>query len=313
VTTGAPELISVLESLVAGRWPGDARIAVFSDLDRQSAAALREAWHAIPVSLRELLVSQSTTLATESLELQFERLAVIALEDEDATVRGLAIESLWDTKNRGVAEKLMTALSADPDQGVRAAAATCLRQFVLLRELDQFDAAIGDAVVQALRAVAGDDAEDVEVRARAIEALGSRTLAWVAELIEEAYEASERRLRLAAVQAMGASADDQWLGRLDDDLQSDDWELRLEAVAAVGLIGSESSVNMVAALLDDEDGEVAMAAVMALGEIGGRRALRHLREFATHAPAELSEVIVDAIELADGSDGPGGREVGRPR
>src|SRR5690606_18109124 len=137
-----------------------------------------------------------------------------------------------------------------------AAAASTLLHFVVLAEERKLRPAAGEEIISALREHADNDAESPVVRARAIEALGAHSAAWVDDLITEAYHDDDDELRLSALRAMGNSGNEDWSEYLLDALTADAAEVRFVAAVAAGQVGSEIFTDTVAALLDDEDTEV---------------------------------------------------------
>ncbi|MGI8927271.1 MAG: HEAT repeat domain-containing protein, partial [Tepidiformaceae bacterium] len=284
--------------LLDGSNPSASQLTLLADLDRAASSTVRQAWPAIPPETRAAAVTGASALADDNLELDFGQLALIALDDDSPAVRLAAIGALWESTDRAVALRLTALLEHDDDESVRAAAATGLAHFVLLRELDEVPAREGDAIVEALRRTLTDRSGGIEVCARALEALGPRSLPWIDHLITEAYYDDDRTMRLAAVHAMGSSAAERWLEYLIDELHSDDSAFRFEAAVACGGIASEDAVDELAALLVDDDSEVVQVAAAALGEISGARAIEHLRDFKVAAPEGLEEAAADALEAA---------------
>ncbi|MEO9256323.1 MAG: HEAT repeat domain-containing protein, partial [Tepidiformaceae bacterium] len=253
---------------------------------------------ALPEDARVGVMTWAADLAEDNVDLAFTQLARLGLADPLGTVRARAADTLWESTDRGAAEMLQRLVREDPDESVRAAAAASLRHFVVMREFETFDSALGDRIVDALRASVEDTSEVVDVRGLALEALGARTLEWVPRLIADSYNHDERRMRIAAVHAMGANAEERWLEYIHEQFYSDDAEFRFEAAVAAGGIASEESIEPLLPLLDDEDSQVVLAVVETLGEIGGRDALEVLKEFRERAPEGMDEVIAAAIETA---------------
>lgn len=297
-STTSRELAAFLDTLASGEEPAATELVMLSDLDRAEAAQVRDAWPAVPERVRVAVLTRANELAEDNVDLTFAELGKIALDDASPLVRAKASEALWESGDRGTAERLRRVLREDADESVRDAAAASLRQFVVLRELDAFDEREGDAVVAALRAAVEDSAESVAVRAVALESLGARTLPWVSGLIADAYIGDDRRMRIAAVHAMGNSADARWLDYLHEQFYSHDSEMRFEATVAAGGVASGESIDALLPLLDDDDLQVAIAAVEALGEIGADRAVEALRAFADRAPEGMEEAVAAAIEMA---------------
>jgi HEAT repeat protein len=304
-----PSSTGTLDDLVArlltGERPAASDVARLSGLETPDFEALRGAWLAIAPGAREDLIARAIELAEDNVDLDFTRLARIALGDPLPAIRRKAVESFWESRDRAIARLIVQALRTDPDESVRAAAATALGPFVLLFELGQFDREEGEAVVEALRDHTGASEVSIDVRARAIESLGPRTLPWVDTLIADAYYDDDPRMRIAALRAMGGSAQERWLEFLEEQAISDDAEFRYEAAVAMGAIGSEDAVELLAGMLTDEDTEVVLAAVAALGEIGGEEAAAVLVRFieqADPALADAAEAALDAARYLDDAD-----------
>jgi len=297
MTSAPDDLTRLLDTLAAGDDPSSSQIAALSALESTELPRVRTAWEALTPAWRERLITRATELAEDDVTLDFVQVSRLAMTDPDPAVRRKGVESVWETDDRHVADDLVWILQNDAEEDVRAAAANSLRGFVLRRELEEFDATQGDAIVAALRARVEDVDEDVAVRARALEALGFRSEPWVDSLITNGYYHNDHRLRVASLNAMGASADEKWLEYLYEAIQSDDAELRYEAAVAVGSIAAEEAIDSVAVLLDDEDSDVALAAIEALGEIGGESALQYLREYGERAPDGFAEAVQEAIEM----------------
>ncbi len=296
VSNVSPALTSLLESLVAGIEATPEQIPVLSDLDRYAAVEVRRLWPEIDPEIRASLLAQAIELSVDDVSVDFTALGVVGLDDSDAEVRQLAVETLWESEDSIVGQRLLTLLQAETDIEVRIALAASLRPFVLLREFEQLDPALGDAIVSALAGIARAETEPSELRAVALESLGARSLADVTRLIEDAYDNDDPRMQLAAVRAMGVSADERWLEYLAERMQSADPAFREEAAVAAGNIASEDAVEGLVDLLQDEVPEVVIAAIGALGEIGGEEALRLLEEMSRDAPGEFVEALTSALE-----------------
>ncbi len=296
--TGTRDLTLLLDALVSGEPLAASQLSLLSDLDRTDAAEARTRWAAIPEATRVDVLSRALEVVEDNVDFTFEALAAIALDDASPAVRAQAARGLWESTDRAIVARLRDMLRTDPDETVRAAAAASLRLIVHLREYEQFDATEGDAVVEALREALADPAEDVAVRAAALESVGGRALPWVTGAIAEEYNAEDRRMRIAAVRAMGDNADERWLDYLHEQFYSDDPEFRFEAAVAVGGVASEESIEPLQQLLDDDDLQVVVAAAEALAEIGTREAVDSLKAFARRAPEEIAEAVEAALEVA---------------
>ena len=298
----AAEFSQLLDSLDEGTRPSAVRLARLSDLGREEFIELQTRWPGIPSDLREELVARADELAEDNVDLDFTGLVHVAMADPLPSVRRRAIEAAWESRGRETASQLRALLTNDEDESVRAAAATGLEPFVLATELGEFDAEAGNRVVEALRTAWSNADESMDVRARAVESLGARSLPWVTTVITDAYYAEDARLRVAAVRAMGDSAQENWLEYLEETATSDDPEMRYETAAALGLIGSEAGIEILADMLNDDDPEVLSAVISALGMIGGEDAVDHLSRIDVDESDALAEAIEEALEAARYAD-----------
>lgn len=292
------DLETLLERLATSERPGAVQLTVLSDLGRAEGAVLRARWPSLPVEMRRSVLERSLELAEDNVDLDFAGLVRVAISDEDADVRRMAVLAGWENRSTALAGLYAQMLRSDPDEGVRAAVAEALAGFVLDRELGRFDTAAGDLLVSQLKEVWEARDESVDVRARALESLGPRSLPWVDIAITDAYYEADSRLRLAAVRAMGASANERWLEFLEETATSEDPEMRFQTANAIGLIGSEAGIEQLKDLLADEDDEVVIAAISALGAIGGEEAVEVLQRIDADEEGPIADAIEEAIEDA---------------
>jgi HEAT repeat protein len=268
---------------------------------------LASLWPTLPVERRRQVVERLTSLAEDNVELDFDAVYFEALGDPDAAVRIGAIRGLWEHTDRDVIPPLVALLHDDPNPIVRAEAALALGRFVLMGEFDEARPHDVETVTTALRRTIGDTAEVVDVRARAVEAVGASSQPWARDIIEDAYNSADQRLVASAIHAMGRSADPYWLPTLITELENPEAEIRYEAVAACGMIEDEDAVPDLIALLDDEDTEVREQTVAALGAIGGPDAVEALRErLATADDEHTRERLQAALDEAEFGDDPMG-------
>ncbi len=285
-------------------------LAGLSALDRDGVAEFRSAWASLPAERRRQILARLTELAEDNIELDFDAVYFAGLADEDANVRALAVRGLWECEDHALLERLLAMVEKDSDARVRAEAALGLGRYAILAEFEHLNQADAGLVDAALRRVATRGDEVAEVRGRALEALGARSLPWVTDLIREAYRGSDRRLKVSAVHAMGRSCDALWLDDVVREFASDDPEMRYEAAMASGEIGEESFVPHLAPLMNDDDPEVQEAAIHALGEIGGREARKALEQGLDTRDQRVREAIEDALIAANFNEDPLGL---RPR
>ena len=290
-----PPVSDVLESLRSGVTRPAALIGL-SDLESADVDVVAAAWPQLPFETRLAAVRELADMVEERLDFHFGRFLRIALGDEDARVRQLAITGLWEDEGADLPGRLATLMEGDDSQDVRAQAAQGLARFADLAELGQLDPGIADDLRQRLFAVATNTDESWHVRRRAVEAASSfGSDSRLPELIEGMFEEDELGLRASAVYAMGRAMDSRWLATTINEFVSDDAEIRYEAARAAGLLGDTDALPGLSELALDEDLEVRLAAIGSIGQIGGAAAVRILRRLLDEAPDTDEEAIDDAL------------------
>jgi HEAT repeat protein len=237
-------------------------------------------------------------LTETAIEVDFTALFRGCLNDEDADVRLLAIEGLWESEDVWLVGELVRFLKGDPHPGVRAAAAASLGRFVLLGELGDIEAAVAARAEQALLEAYFTSEEPLEVRRRALEAVAYSCEVGVGDLIEEAYYQGEEEMRLGALFAMGRSADRRWRSIVIEELESPSPAVRYEAALACGELELRDAVALLSHLISDADSEVWNAAVDALGKIGGAEARQILQSCCRSENEALQAAAEEALEQA---------------
>ena len=281
-----------------------ARLSRLSQLGEEERLLFLEAWSTFSPKRRRQVIRLLVDLAEDNVELNFDDIFLASLSDSDARVRADAIRGLWEYDNRDLIEPLIHLLSADGDVDVRAEAALALGRFVLQWEFGALRDRYFHRVEGVLRQALANGEEEMEVRARALEAIGACSLPWVRQAIRQAYADEDRRLRVSAVHAMGRSCDPNWLPILYQELSSGDAEMRYEAALACGSVADEAAVSRLAPLLEDQDVEVQAAAIAALGEIGGREAKAALMRYVDHPSRIVREGVREALSLGDFGEDP---------
>jgi HEAT repeat protein len=275
-----------------------ALVAPLSDLSREGVQRLRQRWSEIAATCRAELVQAMAADAEASVERNYDRALLIALDDESGATRLAAVEALWELESPAFLDALLQRIEDEPDERVRAAEAMALGRFALLGELEELSASSAARTRDVLLRLHGEDTS-LEVRRRALEALGC--FAGDDDVVDEiqaAYDAGTHALRVSALHAMGRQADSRWVELVHEELTSDEPELRFEAVTAAGMIGDERSIPLIIDLVDDEDTEVRLAAVGALGNIGGTLAVNVLRRLCRSDSPAIAEAAQDALEEA---------------
>ncbi|MGB9586368.1 MAG: HEAT repeat domain-containing protein, partial [Anaerolineales bacterium] len=151
-----------------------------SDLSDKDLEKIKAIWHQIPTWRRQALLEDTEMMAENDTLLSFEALGRFALDDPDAHVRALAIRNLWEVADTSIIPKLLTMLTTDQSEEVRANAASSLGQFVYLGEIEELKESILHQIEEALIATY-QGADTITVRRRALEALGFSSRAEVDE------------------------------------------------------------------------------------------------------------------------------------
>lgn len=272
----------------------NSNIIQLSNLSQEELGLLEQAWQRIGTKRRQQIMSRLVELAEDNFELNFDPIFKSRLQDSDAEVRSIAIEGLWESEDTSLIEPLIHLLQKDNSEKVQAAAAAALGKFALLAELKKLRPSYKLKISQALLAVINDQTKPVEVKRRALEAAAPLSLPQMKQVILEAYQSNNPRLKVSAVFAMGKNCSRSWLPILIKELGSTDAEMRYEAAGACGELGEKEAVPYLIELVKDEDIEVQLAAIRALGNIGAPEAKGCLEQCLD----DPSEVIREAAEQA---------------
>ncbi|MGI9253038.1 MAG: HEAT repeat domain-containing protein [Thermomicrobiales bacterium] len=291
-----------LEAFVGGQVQAPDVVAL-SDLGKVAARRFAGEWPALPVEARRLITFMMGDLPHERYELRFGRALRVALTDEDAVVRQLAITGLWNEEDEACIAILLDLIEQDDSIDVRAEAARAIGEYVSLAEIEEIEEAVAEDMRERLLALVSDPDTEPMVRRRVLESAAVYGGAEIESLIQDAYDTGEHDEIASALFAMGRTCDKRWLPPLIEELASDDAQLRFEAARSLGEIGSDRAVaDLLAAMDGEEDVEVRHAVIGALGEIGGKSAKRALQRLAELAEDVDREVIEDALEMSSFDD-----------
>ncbi|MCX7790539.1 MAG: HEAT repeat domain-containing protein [Chloroflexaceae bacterium] len=278
-----------------------AELKALSDLGPEMLKAFWAAWRQFPAERRLAIIRELDELAEDNVDLDFRAVFRACLSDPDAEVRAAAINGLWEDESLATMNRLIAML--EDEAGVaRAAATLALARFAYRCQIGELAAAEGARLLTALLQTATDPEQPLEVRRRAVEALGYFAASKEAQTeIGRAYAHSDLAMRESALLAMGRSMRPTWFPYIERELKSPSPALRYEAARAVGELAEEGRPLLPALLplVDDDDIEISLAAIWALGQVGGssaRRVLERLarskdlsrRQAADEALAELS-------------------------
>ncbi len=276
-------------------------LKLLANLGPESVYIFWEQWQRFSLERRRHIMRLLAELAEEQIQLDYRPIFRACLADQDAEIRVLAIEGLWEDDHEQMMDRLIQMLH-DPVGEVRAAALLSLARFAYRAEIGDLSLSAGQRLHDVLVGAATDPEQPFEVRRRAIEALGYFADSSEAQaLVDRAYNTDDIYMRESAVLAMGRSMRRQWFPYILRELKSPSPSLRYEAARAVGEIG-EDGWELLPALLplvDDEDSEIALAAIWALGQVGGTDARRILQRIARSRDEVRAQVAQDALAELD--------------
>lgn len=274
------------------------KLISLSNMDQDEQAAFRNAWLLMSTDRRLAIASTLVLLAEDNVELNFDHVFRIGLEDEAPLVKVKSIEGLFEYENRDLIAPLVRLLRQDVEETVRSAAATALGRFAVLAELQKLRPEDAKRVEEALLSVIDDEDETLEVKRHSVEAVAPICAPRVNQVILEAYRSHDLPMKVSAVFAMGRNCQPRWLPTLLKELESSEPVLRYEAVVASGEMATEAAaaVPRLIALAHDQDTEVQMAALKALGQIGGKEAKQALRSFLKDKDERVQVLATQALE-----------------
>lgn len=279
--------------------PSATELTSLSGLHGDDRERFLDVWRGLSIQRRRDVIDMLAEMIEDNVEFDFSAVFMAGLFDADVQVRAESIKAMWEYEDDDLIPILLRLLK-DTEALVRAEAALGLGRYLMRFELTDREDALSEQVEEALRTTAHDEDELIEVRGRAIEALGVRGKEWVHDLIEEAYGTGDRRFMISAVHAMGRNADLDWLPTIIDEMGSDDGEMRFEAATAAGGLADEAAIPHLAELTADEDAEVQEAAIASLGLIGGPSARSVLHSVASESSDDrVLEAVRDALAEAD--------------
>jgi HEAT repeat protein len=234
------------------------------------------------------------------------------LEDEDAEVRSLALDGLWDYPVPELIAPLLEIARNDPSQEVRSKAIITLGRYIYegsmadyefdwggLEELMREDELPEEDFLRVrgfLLELVRDEGQPSDSRRFAIEALSFLNEPEVQDLIETAYAHPDIKMKVSAIFAMGRQGDQRWADTLLKELDSEVKELQYEAVRAAGEAYLSEAVPHLKelALVDDKD--LQLEAIWALGKIGGEGVSELLYDLADDEDKETREMAEAALE-----------------
>lgn len=277
----------------------------FSDLNNADLAALKKVWDQVPTERRATLLEDLEDLYDADTLTSFEEIARLAISDSHAPVRAGALRLLWDYQGKDMIPVYQLLLEKDPDEIVRAQAASLLGQYVIHGELENISKHLLRSIEDTLFQVV-ESSDTRLVRRRALESLGASSREEVPALIQNAFDSGDFDWMASALFAMGRSSDGHWASTVLQMLDHHESNVQLEAVRAAGMLELEAArrplLRMVKAGIDDAD--LRSAAAWSLSQIGGEGVAEALDKMLARAEddeeAEFIETAIDNLEFGQG-------------
>ncbi|MCU0465172.1 MAG: HEAT repeat domain-containing protein [Anaerolineae bacterium] len=291
-------VLAILSQFSGGQRVPDAVVRGLSQLLPSQVANVQVVWATLPVEVRHEVMEALTTAAESDFELDYTAFGIMALEDGAAVVRQAAVELLIELVDADHTARLLAVAQHDESDEVRAAAIKALGPILLEAELGKLSESMALPVIEYLLDVLEDERGDLEVRARALEAVAHSSHDAVPGQIDRAYRSGDTRMKTAALFAMGASSDEIWGEIVIQELTARRPEHRYEAARAAGELMVSEAVRPLSRLALEDEGQVRNAAVWALGEIGGKEAIRVLEAMLEQADEDEDDALVDLLEDA---------------
>ncbi|MDP2728734.1 MAG: HEAT repeat domain-containing protein, partial [Dehalococcoidia bacterium] len=163
------------------------RLTYLSALSKEEVRVLEETWRSIELPRRHELVERLVDLAEDNAGLDFHAVFRLCLQDPEPAIQVMAIEGLWECEGRWLLVTLERLLACDQTVEVRAAAAGALGRFTLRAELGKLRPEEKQKLEDVLFTCIGNTQEPINVRRRAVEAVGHLSQERVTAVIEDAY------------------------------------------------------------------------------------------------------------------------------
>lgn len=301
------DIHAVLNEAAAGKVE-TGRVAELSDPTREQVREFSAVWDDVPVVTRRELMRSMMQQEKDNLALDFGRYFKVALDDEDAEVRALAVQALWEDTSLAFLEKLSALAQNDDEAAVQESVADALGNFSYKIEMEELDPEYAALTQRALFHLL-EHGRNWMVRRRALESAAYMTQNQrIKDAIEEWSESDFEQERAGALIAMGRNLDSRWYPVVMSELGNEDPDIRCEAARAAGQFADSGAIDPLSRLVDDEDPEIRQVAIESIGQIGGNRAIEALRYLHTQVSEDMKEAVDEAIEEAKFLSEPTGLE-----
>lgn len=272
----------------------------FADLNEENCKSLEEIWLQIDEKRRINLLEDLEILLESDTTVLFDEIGQLTLKDPNPQVRASAIRLLSEYPKESRARTFLKFAESDPDECVRAEAASALGHYVYEGEMEEISIETKEKVEKfLLKVIAGKDT--ALVRRRALEAISFSSRDEVPSLIEKAYQSKDTSWVVSALFAMGRSMDsERWEKPVLENISSPDPEVSFEAVRAAGQMELHSARPLLLEMLEsyeELDTDLREAVIWSLSEIGGEGVRKKLEALSDELDDDEDiEFIDEALE-----------------
>lgn len=271
-------------------------LSALSDLDIRQLERFSSCWQSLSSLRRRTLLATLGQQADEHIELLFDNINRLGLDDPSPIVRRIAIGNLWESADPTLLTQFRMALTEDSSVEVRAAAADALGRFILLAEIEDSSSEESNQIVGDILLTLKSNVPPALHRA-CIETLGFSSREDAQAIIADAYHSGDEELIQSALLAMGRSANPVWRPEILEELQHPSPQIRAVAAQAAGELELHDATQLLVELLEDISDEVVHLAIWSLGQLGSDTAKTSLLDIQASAPdPEIVEKADEALE-----------------
>ncbi|NOR90234.1 MAG: hypothetical protein GQ524_08245 [Anaerolineales bacterium] len=271
-------------------------LSALSDLDTRQLDRFASCWQSLSPLRRRTLLATLGQQSDEHIELLFDSINLLGLDDPDPHIRKIAIGNLWESTDPSLPSVFLAAFNEDSSVEVRTAAADALGRFVLLAEVEDDSLIESNQIVDDLLGTIRDGASS-ELHLACVKSLGFSSREDAHAVIADAYLSGDDELKQSALVAMGRSANPVWRPEILQELHHPSPRIRAEAARAAGELELHDAAQPLVELLEDISDEVIHVAIWSLSQLGGDVARTAITDIQSSASdPETVKIADEALE-----------------
>ncbi len=282
-------------------------LQLFSDISPQDLKMVKNIWSKVSRERKSALLIDLEKLMRVDTLVSCDDFGLYALDDDDPTVKSLAIDLLWECSDLNLASRFIKILEEDKDPELSAAAASGLGKFVLLGELEEIPADTAKKILDTLVKKYLSNG-DQRLKQSILESLGYVSNSQIDGFIKEAIQKPEKDWILSALFAIGRSANTDWSKTVLEKLDDLDPEVQLEAIKAAGELEISEAKEIISEILEGSspEDEIHLQSIWSLSMIGGNDVLKLFNKLYDSSDSEketaMLEMAMDNLELTNSFD-----------